>query len=93
MRLAIQVCLDRLVSHRLNTDTLVEGNHVVLPCAASRQHRFSECLHKGLLDNVLQAASKWIDALNPFLSTLDCPQLTKYDKALFPQFPGAGDGL
>jgi hypothetical protein len=30
---------------------------------------------------------------NAVLGPLGCPELYKYDKALFEKFPGAGDGI
>lgn len=48
---------------------------------------------RGLLGNVALAVQKLTAALDPLIDSLGCPKLTKYDKALFDKFPGAGDGL
>jgi hypothetical protein len=48
---------------------------------------------RGLLGNVALAVQKLTAALDPLIDALGCPELTKYDKALLENFPGAGDGL
>jgi hypothetical protein len=42
----------------------------------------------------LAAVQKLSAALNDaVLGPLECPELYKYDKALFDKFPGAGNGI
>lgn len=47
----------------------------------------------GLVGNVLLAVQKLTNALEPILTSLNCPEITKYDATLFKAFPGAGSGL
>ncbi|KAH7381389.1 hypothetical protein DE146DRAFT_681894 [Phaeosphaeria sp. MPI-PUGE-AT-0046c] len=75
-----------------NTVTLLEGSNA-LCFALSAVSTASPNILRGLLGNVIQAVSNLTDALNPLLSTLGCPQLAQYDKSLFQQSPGVGDGL
>ena len=75
-----------------NAESLLEGNNALCFALAAAETASPDIL-RGLLGNALQAISKLTDVLNPLLGTLGCPQLAKYDKSLFQQFPGAGDGL
>lgn len=47
----------------------------------------------GLVGNALAAVQKLTSVLDPVFSSLNCPEITKYDATLFKAFPGAGSGL
>jgi hypothetical protein len=75
-----------------NAETLLEGNNAMCFAFQAVNSAAPDIL-KGLLGNVVLAVQKLMDALNPVLSTLGCPQMAKYDKSLLSKFPGADSGV
>jgi hypothetical protein len=72
-----------------NAETLLEGKNAM--CLAFQVvNSAAPDILKGLLGNVALAVQKLSDALNPILTTLSYPQLTKYDASLFDRFPSKG---
>ncbi|KAJ4332398.1 hypothetical protein N0V87_008394 [Didymella glomerata] len=75
-----------------DAETLFQGNNLM--CFAFQVVSLgSPDILRGLLGNVALAVQKLTAALDPLIDALGCPELTKYDKALLENFPGAGDGL
>jgi hypothetical protein len=76
-----------------NAETLFEGNNLMCFAFQAVSAAAPDIL-KGLFGDVLAAVQKLSGALNnAVLGPLGCPELYKYDKALFEKFPGAGDGI
>jgi hypothetical protein len=76
-----------------NAETLFEGNNLMCFAFQALSAGAPDIL-KGLFGSVLAAVQKLSDALNnAVLVPLKCPELYKYDKALFQNFPGAKDGI
>lgn len=84
----VGVNLTDLTGGTYNAGTLMQGNNLM--CFVSQSlSAVSADMIKGLLSNVANAVSMLDAVLSPIISTLGCPQLAKYDVALFDQFPGA----
>jgi hypothetical protein len=47
---------------------------------------------KGILGDVTAALSLYTSKITPILGGLGCPELTKYDPAVFGTYPGSGGG-
>lgn len=86
------VDIDDLTGNVLNAQTLLEGNNIMC-LAFSAALEASPDILGGLVGNVLLAVQKLTSALDPVFTSLNCPQITKYDATLFKAFPGAGSGL
>ncbi|QRV75403.1 peroxidase family 2 domain protein [Ceratobasidium sp. AG-Ba] len=74
-----------------NSANLLEGNN--LPCFAfqAAQQAIPDVL-KGALGNSTAGLGLWTTKFAPILSSLDCPELTKYDPSIFGTYPGSGGG-
>ena len=86
------VDIDDLTGNVFNAQTLLEGNNIICLAFASALQASPDILG-GLVGNVLVAVQKLTSALDPILTSLNCPEVTKYDATLFKAFPGAGSGL
>lgn len=86
------VDVDDLTGNVLNAQTLLEGNNLMCLAFVAALEASPDILG-GLVGNVLLAVQKLTNALEPILTSLNCPEITKYDATLFKAFPGAGSGL
>jgi len=86
----VGVNVDDLTGGVLNADKLLEGNNLI--CFGMQYAAIgAPDILKGLVNNVLSAVGKLTDALQPLLTSLSCPEFSKFNGNLFEQFPGAGD--
>jgi hypothetical protein len=77
-----------LTSGVFNAETLLEGNNAM--CLAFQTVSMaSPDILRGLVGNVAKAVQTLAGPLNTVISALGCPQLEKYDSALFDQYPGS----
>jgi hypothetical protein len=86
------VDVDDLTGNVLNAQTLLEGNNIMCLAFQAANEAAPDIL-RGLLGNVLVAVQKLGTVLNPIIAELGCPELAKYDSALFKVFPGGANGI
>lgn len=82
------VNVSSLTSGVFNAETLLDGNNAM--CFAFQTvSMVTPDIFRGLVSNVAKAVQMLAGPLNTVISELGCPQLEKYDTALFDQYPGS----
>lgn len=77
-----------------NAQTLLEGNNLACFAFQAISVASPDIIRGSILGDLAQTAVQtFTDALNPVLTTFNCPQLIKYDKSLFEAFPGGERGF
>ncbi|CAE6518622.1 unnamed protein product [Rhizoctonia solani] len=74
-----------------NTVNLLQGNNLVCFGFQAAQQAIPDVL-KGVLGDLTAALGLWTTKITPILSGLSCPELTKYDGAVFKTYPGSSGG-
>ncbi|KAG8793538.1 hypothetical protein FRC12_002408 [Ceratobasidium sp. 428] len=74
-----------------NSVNLLQGNNLVCFAFQAAQQAMPDVL-KGILGDLTAALGLWTTKITPILSGLGCPELTKYDPAVFGTYPGSGGG-
>ncbi|KAG9092035.1 hypothetical protein FRC07_011738 [Ceratobasidium sp. 392] len=74
-----------------NLENLLKGNNFVCFAFQAAQQVMPDVL-KGILGDLTLALGLWTTKVTPVLSGLGCPELTKYDPAVFGTYPGSGGG-
>jgi len=75
-----------------NSVNLLEGNNLICFAFQAAQQAMPDVL-KGILGTLLSVAlNLFTTKITPILGDLGCPQLTKYDPAVFGTYPGSGGG-
>ncbi|KAG8687874.1 hypothetical protein FRC09_013226 [Ceratobasidium sp. 395] len=74
-----------------NSANLLQGNNMICFAFQAAQQTMPDVL-KGILGDLTSALGLWAAKITPILSGLGCPELTKYDPAVFGTYPGSGGG-
>ncbi|KAG8681997.1 hypothetical protein FRC08_015256 [Ceratobasidium sp. 394] len=74
-----------------NSVNLLQGNNLICFAFQAAQQAIPDVL-KGILGDLTSALGLWAAKIAPILGTLGCPELTKYDPAVFGTYPGSGGG-
>jgi len=90
----VGIDLGDLTGGTYNAQNLLEGNNLAcfaFQAASAGLIDTIDGILGDVLDGVLADVNELLgDYLTPILTSLECPQLAQYNKALFSQFPGYG---